>query len=74
MLSLYMFALMPPPALTQRIEDERRNFAEDYKAIKALKPPVHITLYEPFKDLPEVEKDIAGLRSWAERQPSFQDG
>lgn len=72
MLSLYMFALMPPPALTQRIEDERRNFAEDYKAVKALKPPVHITLYEPFKDLPEAEQDIIGLTPWVERQQPFE--
>lgn len=66
-----MFAIMPPEKLAIRIDDERKNFAEKYKAIKALKPPVHITLYEPFKEDIEFEEHIMGINPWVERQKPF---
>ena len=70
--NLYMFAIMPPQSLAQKIDDERKNFAEKYKCIKALKPPVHITLYDPFKEPVEIEREIMGMQSWAERQRPFE--
>jgi 2'-5' RNA ligase len=70
--NLYMFAIMPPHSLALKIDDERKNFAEKYKCIKALKPPVHITLYEPFKSPSKIEQEITDIHSWAERQKPFQ--
>jgi 2'-5' RNA ligase len=67
-----MFAIMPPHSLALKIDDERKNFAEKYKCIKALKPPVHITLYEPFKYSYEIEDEIKGIQPWTERQKPFQ--
>lgn len=67
-----MFAIMPPHSLALKIDDERKNFAEKYKCVKALKPPVHITLYEPFKRSSEIEEKISGIQSWAEKQKPFQ--
>ena len=60
--NLYMFAIMPPEAETNEISKERQMFAENYNCFKALKPPVHITLYEPFKTEPDFEKEITGLQ------------
>lgn len=73
---LYMFAIMPPEKLAERIHTERMNFAEEYKAVKALKPPVHITLFDPFKIEDDAaslfEEHIAHLKHWANRVPSFE--
>lgn len=59
---------MPPKELAQRIDQERREFAERYKCIKALKPPVHITLFEPFKAEPQLEQQLQGLAPWIAQQ------
>jgi methylated-DNA-[protein]-cysteine S-methyltransferase len=45
----YMIALMPPPDLSEEIHNIRKEFSEKYNCIKALAPPVHITLQAPFK-------------------------
>ena len=72
---LYMFAIMPPPELAAKIHNERMNFAEQYKFIKGLKPPVHITLFEPFNmpllEATEFESNISRLQAWADRQTPF---
>ena len=67
-----MFAIMPPQKLSARIDDERRNFAEKYKCVRALKQPVHITLFDPFKAYDDVEKEMAKLQTWADRQKPFE--
>ena len=46
-MSLYLTAILPPPALSEQIDDIRRELSERYKIYAALKPPVHITLYRP---------------------------
>ncbi|MBE7175270.1 MAG: 2'-5' RNA ligase family protein [Mucilaginibacter polytrichastri] len=46
---LYFVAILPPEELAWEIDDIRRDFSMRYGAFKALKPPVHITLKEPFK-------------------------
>ena len=47
MKSLYLIAILPPPEVAQRIDDIRKECSEKYQVFKALKPPVHITLYKP---------------------------
>lgn len=66
--NLYMLAIMPPFPLEARISEERITFAEKYNCKKALKPPVHITLCEPFKFESVAEERIKGLLRWAEKQ------
>ena len=47
MKSLYLIAILPPPEVAQRIDHIRKECSEKYQVFKALKPPVHITLYKP---------------------------
>ncbi len=72
---LYMFAIMPPPDLSARIHNERLAFAEQYKFVKALKPPVHITLYPPFQiriaDVSAFEEQISKIQNWASSKAPF---
>lgn len=65
---LYMFAIMPPAELSGRIHNERLRFAEKYHALKALKPPVHITLYPPFDEDENFGERAEKLRAWIEDQ------
>ena len=67
-----MFVLMPPKNLALKIDDERRTFAEAYKCVKGLKPPVHITLYPPFEKPSEFEEEIKSLQYWVQQQKSFE--
>lgn len=70
--NLYMLAIMPPAALTDEIEHIRHEFAEKYKAVAALKPPVHITLIPPYKTFPQTEQVLmAALQQWASKQDAF---
>jgi 2'-5' RNA ligase len=73
---LYMFAIMPPHELSLKIHEKRVEFSEKYKFTKALKPPVHITLYAPFKiekaEALQFEQHIVQLQHWADRQMPFQ--
>lgn len=48
MTNLYLLALMPPPELSGQIHEIRLECAEKFGVKKALRPPVHITLYRPF--------------------------
>lgn len=63
--ALYMLAIMPPEDLREKIQKERVFFAERYNCVKALKPPVHITIYEPFKEEHDLVQRIAPLQKWA---------
>ena len=47
MKSLYLLALLPPPDLSAQIDEIRKECSEKFKVYKALRPPVHITLYRP---------------------------
>lgn len=71
-----MFAIMPPEDLTAQIHEKRVDFFKRYGYDKALKPPVHITLYEPFHiangDVPHFELHMEQLHAWASRQTPFQ--
>jgi 2'-5' RNA ligase len=74
--TLYMFAIMPPSDLASKIHTKRVEFFEKYKFRKALKPPVHITFYDPFpmqeEQAPQFEDAISKIQKWADQQPSFQ--
>ncbi len=73
--TLYMFAFMPPETKALEIHDHRLGFAENYSFTKALKPPVHITLLDPFfidNDIaPLFEDKMYSLQDWAAQQNSF---
>ena len=47
MKSLYLLALLPPEDFAIQIDSIRKECAEKFNVYKALKPPVHITLYRP---------------------------
>lgn len=70
--SLYMFAIVPPAALEAQIHNERVIFAEKYNCVKALKPPIHITLFPPFEERPAFENRVAGLASWVAQIAPFK--
>ncbi|MBC8051929.1 MAG: 2'-5' RNA ligase family protein [Sphingobacteriaceae bacterium] len=46
-MNLYLTAIIPPPELSEQIDDIRKELSERYKIYAALKPPIHITLYRP---------------------------
>lgn len=46
-MSLYLTAILPPSLLSEEIHDIRKEISERFSVFKALKPPVHITLYKP---------------------------
>lgn len=60
-MSLYLTAILPPPALSEQIDDIRRELSERYKIYAALKPPVHITLYRPVNVHQSFEPDLIRL-------------
>jgi 2'-5' RNA ligase len=45
---LYLLALLPPKELSAEIHEIRLECAKKFGVQKALRPPVHITLYRPF--------------------------
>lgn len=46
---LYFIAVLPPPDLSNEIDEIRKACALEHQVYSALKPPVHITLIAPFK-------------------------
>ncbi len=52
---LYFIAIVPPKSVAERIHQIRMDFAEKYQSEEALKPPVHLTLKEPFMMDPREE-------------------
>ena|SRR5690606_15635674 len=49
MTNLYLIAILPPEDLSRQIHEIRVQCSEKFGVHKALKPPVHITLFRPFK-------------------------
>ncbi len=72
---MYMFAFMPPETKALEINGHRLGFAEDYSFTTALKPPVHITLLDPFfidnDAAPLFEDKMYSMLEWAEQQSNF---
>lgn len=68
----YLFALMPPTELSAKIDALRCDVAETYNCRKALKPPVHITLYTVFEAAREEEQKLTSLHEWASYQQPIE--
>jgi 2'-5' RNA ligase len=69
---LYMFAIVPPPDLEKQIRFEQKRCSERYGTEEALKRPVHITLYEPFKAGIETETQFEVFHKWAAKEKPFR--
>lgn len=61
MKSLYLLALLPPPDLSAQIDEIRKECSEKFKVYKALRPPVHITLYRPLSMEESFERKLISL-------------
>ncbi|NEU08266.1 2'-5' RNA ligase family protein [Flavihumibacter sp. R14] len=48
MKGLYLIALLPGADISEQIHEIRLECSEKFDVYKALRPPVHITLYPPF--------------------------
>jgi 2'-5' RNA ligase len=48
MRALYFIAILPPEEVNNQIEEIRLECSRKFGVFKALRPPVHITLYPPF--------------------------
>src|SRR5690348_17173836 len=69
---LYMMAIVPPAEMAERIDLIRKEFAEAYNCKAGLKPPVHITLYAPYKETSDHESEVREvLARWSSTQESF---
>ena len=69
---LHLWAVVPPPGPEQQIDQIRKEFSEQYGAVAALKPPVHLTLYKPFSvPVAEVKKHLEKLRRLIATHPCF---
>jgi 2'-5' RNA ligase len=66
-----MFALMPHEDLAKEIDELRKQFAANFGTKKALQLPVHLTLYPPYKAIPETEQELKQLHNWAKSQSTF---
>jgi len=49
MSGLYLLAIIPPHDLSREIHEIRLHCSEKFGVLKALKPPVHISIYRPFR-------------------------
>lgn len=72
MKNLYLIAILPPPQLSEQIDDIRKECAGKYNVKAALKPPVHITLFRPFFLEPERESWLIKLLLPATNQSCFE--
>lgn len=61
MKSLYLLAILPPTDLSAQIDSIRKECSEKFEVYKALKPPVHITLYRPIFMEESFEKKFSTL-------------
>lgn len=69
---LYFLAILPPPLAGGEIHQVRLECAEKFKVYKALRPPVHITLYKPFHAEEVLEEKIIDLlKAGTSELPSF---
>ena len=58
MKQLYFIALLPPADLREEIHEIRMECSGKFGVYKALRPPVHITLYPPFRFEESYEKKL----------------
>ncbi len=63
--ALFFWAIVPPADLVEKIDSERRAFSLRFGSVKALRPPVHLTLLPPF--LAAVAEVDAVLPVWQSR-------
>lgn len=69
---LYLWAIMPPEPLYSEIDAIRHSFAANFHSVAALKPPVHITLYKPFRiPAPVADAEAGQFERWIGTQPDF---
>lgn len=69
----WLISIVPPPDIVKRIDDLRKEFSENFNCFKALKPPVHLTLYAPVKLADaDMEAQIIKLRRWVSAQEAFR--
>lgn len=61
MSTLYLIALLPPAKLSDEIHAIRVDCSQKFGVYKALRPPVHITLYPPFRAEEAMEEQLIGL-------------
>ena len=70
--SLYLWAIVPPAYTGQKIEEQRNEFSINFQCFKALKPPVHITLYTVFKETGDViAEHLTGFKRAIATQACF---
>ncbi|TQM51538.1 2'-5' RNA ligase [Arcticibacter tournemirensis] len=55
-MSLYLTAILPPAPLAEEIDEIRKEISEKYRVYKALRPPVHVTLFRPVNIDDDIEK------------------
>jgi len=46
--NLYFFGILPPFNIAAELNEIKKEFAEKYESLKALKSPAHITIIPPF--------------------------
>src|SRR6478672_10545480 len=72
MKSLYLIATVPPKHIEEEIDTFRKQFSVKYKCYAALKPPVHLTLREPFElELRDEAKLFRTLKGLSLRNQPF---
>ncbi|MXV15265.1 2'-5' RNA ligase family protein [Hufsiella ginkgonis] len=70
--NLYLLAILPPAQLGGQIHEIREECAHRFNVKAALKPPVHITLFRPFKLGPVLEKHLLRQLSPAAVHPDIE--
>lgn len=58
MSGIYLLAIIPPHELSREIHQIRLLCSEKFGVLKALKPPVHISMYRPFRLEEEFEDNF----------------
>ena len=58
MSGIYLLAIIPPHELSLEIHQIRLQCSEKFGVLKALKPPVHISMYRPFRLEEEFEDNF----------------
>jgi len=61
MSGIYLLAILPPHELSLEIHQIRLLCSEKFGVLKALKPPVHISMYRPFRLDQDFEENFIGM-------------
>ncbi len=70
--NLYLIALIPPPALREKVRELKEEIRDRFGAGHALKTPAHITLQMPFRLESETEPLLLELLAgWSRQQRPF---